>query len=71
MSETSPQPKEIAVVKNRRGIPVMRYRFLSPEDLERWFIEELVGSEDMDGCASKVVGTTLLIWDRRAAKAAS
>lgn len=25
MSETSPQPKEIAVVKNRRGIPVMRY----------------------------------------------
>lgn len=49
---------------NPNGKHVTRMRFASFEDLERFFVEELIGSDMMKGSSSKVIGTTLLIWDR-------
>ena len=51
--ETSKHGKEIHVL-----------RFDTSDELERFFIEELIGSETMKGRASKAIGATLLIWDR-------
>ena len=50
--------------KNAHGARITRIRFPTFEELEEFFIEELIGSEEMAGCASKVIGKTLLIWDR-------
>jgi len=52
------------VVTNDRGVSVLRLQFRTGAELERFFIHELLGSEAMKGSASKVIGTTLLIWDR-------
>ena len=50
--------------RNKHGKAVMRLRFESFEALEAYFADELIGSDMMEGSASKVIGTTLLIWDR-------
>ncbi len=55
---------EVEHLTNKRGARITRLRFKSFEDLERFFVDELIGSQMMDGSASKVIGTTLLIWDR-------
>lgn len=50
--------------RNKHGKNVLRLRFKNFDDLETYFTNELIGSELMKGSASKVIGTTLLIWDR-------
>lgn len=55
---------EVEHLTNKRGARITRLRFKNFEDLERFFVDELIGSQMMDGSASKVIGTTLLIWDR-------
>ena len=50
--------------RNKHGKAVLRLRFESFEALETYFADELIGSDMMKGSASKVIGTTLLIWDR-------
>lgn len=51
-------------IMNQHGKTVLRLCFKDFEELERFFVEELIGSGMMKGSASKVIGTTLLIWDR-------
>lgn len=51
-------------IANRYGKTVLRLKFKNFEEMELFFIEELIGSDVMEGSASKVIGTTLLIWDR-------
>lgn len=51
-------------VKNKNGASVTMMRFRDFEALEAFFMDELIGSDFMKGRASKVIGTTLLIWDR-------
>jgi len=49
---------------NKKGKLVGRFRFQNFEDLEAFFAEELIGSAVMKDKSSKVIGTTLLIWNR-------
>ena len=49
---------------NKHGKKVLRLRFETFDALEKYFIEELIGTGMMTGSSSKVIGTTLLIWDR-------
>jgi len=51
-------------LKNKHGARITRFRFKTFEELELFFMDELIGSDMMEGSASKVIGTTLLIWDR-------
>lgn len=55
---------EMQRIANTHGKTVLRLKFASFEALELFLIEELIGSDLMKGSASKVIGTTLLIWDR-------
>jgi len=50
--------------RNKHGKAVLRLRFESFEALEAYFADELIGSDMMEGSASKAIGCTLLIWDR-------
>lgn len=58
-----PAPK-LGHITNRRGVKVTQLCFASVEDLEVFFIEELIGSDLMAGSASKAIGKTLLIWEK-------
>lgn len=57
-------PYTVQTITNKHGKAVLRLRFESFEALETYFADELIGSDMMKGSASKVIGTTLLIWDR-------
>lgn len=46
------------------GKIVVRLGFRDFATLERFFSEELIGAPMMSGSVSKIIGTTLLIWDR-------
>lgn len=59
-----PPPYTAQKITNRHGKAVLRLRFENFEELERFFMDELIGSDAMKGSASKVIGTTLLIWNR-------
>lgn len=61
---TSGKKYTVERIANRNGKTVVRLKFETFEELELFFIEELIGSGVMEGSASKVIGTTLLIWDR-------
>jgi len=71
-AKPAPEPQEIKEApfcnaestRNKHGKAVLRLRFESFEALEAYFADELIGSDMMEGSASKVIGTTLLIWDR-------
>jgi hypothetical protein len=63
-ADAPPPPYTAQTITNRHGKNVLRLRFENFEALERFFVEELIGSDMMKGSASKVIGTTLLIWDR-------
>ena len=68
----APEPQEIKEApfcnaestRNKHGKAVLRLRFESFEALEAYFADELIGSDMMEGSASKAIGCTLLIWDR-------
>lgn len=64
MSEYQPPAYEARSIVNQHGKRILRLQFDNPADLERYFIEELIGSDMMKGCASKAIGSNLLIWDR-------
>jgi hypothetical protein len=49
---------------NKLGKHVVRMEFENVIELERFFIDELLGSPMMEGSASKAIGRILLIWDR-------
>ena len=53
-----------SIIENDWGVKVLRMQFPTGAELESFFIHELIGSNIMHGSASKVIGTTLLIWDR-------
>lgn len=63
-ADAPPPPYTAQTVTNKHGKDVLRLRFNNFEELERFFMDELIGSDAMKGSASKVIGTTLLIWDR-------
>lgn len=61
----APPPTYTAqTITNKHGKDVLRLRFESFGAMEAFFADELIGSDMMEGHASKVIGTTLLIWDR-------
>lgn len=43
------------------GMTVLRYDFEDQEALIAWFLDNMLGRH---GVASKVVGNTLLIWEK-------
>ena len=49
---------------NGHGKNIVRLQFNSTEDLEEFFIHEMIGLEKMKKSSSKAIGRTLLIWDR-------
>ena len=57
-------PYTARTLTNKHGKKVLRLRFETFDALEKYFIEELIVSGMMTGSSSKVIGTTLLIWDR-------
>lgn len=63
-ADAPPPPYTAQTITNKHGKNVLRLRFEDFEELERFFMDELIGSDAMKGSASKVIGTTLLIWDR-------
>lgn len=63
-ADTPRPPYTAQTITNKHGKAVLRLRFESFEALETYFADELIGSDMMEGSASKVIGTTLLIWDR-------
>lgn len=63
-ADAPPPPYTAQTITNKHGKNVLRLRFQSFDELERFFMDELIGSDAMKGSASKVIGTTLLIWDR-------
>lgn len=63
-ADAPPPPYTAQTITNKHGKNVLRLRFENFEELERFFMDELIGSDMMKGSASKVIGTTLLIWDR-------
>ncbi len=63
-ADVPPPPYTAQRITNQHGKAVLRLRFESFESLETYFADELIGSDMMEGSASKVIGTTLLIWDR-------
>ena len=63
-ADAPPPPYTAQTITNRHGKKVLRLRFEDFEELERFFMDELIGPDAMKGSASKVIGTTLLIWDR-------
>lgn len=58
-------PAKVDTFKNKHGATVLRLRFETFEALEAYFAENLIGADAMKGSASKVIGKTLLIWDRK------
>jgi hypothetical protein len=58
------EPKYKVDTLTRKGRAVTRLRFDTFEDLEEFFLDKLIGSDLMIGQASKVIGKTLLIWER-------
>lgn len=50
--------------RNKHGKAILRLRFDTFKALEEYFAEELIGSPLMEGSASKVIGTTIIIWDK-------
>lgn len=44
-----------------RGMTVLRYDFADQEALIAWFLDNMLGRH---GVASKVIGNTLLIWEK-------
>ena len=63
-ADAPPPPYTAQTITNRHDRKVLRLRFEDFEELERFFMDELIGPDAMKGSASKVIGTTLLIWDR-------
>ena len=57
-------PYAARTLTNRHDKRVLVLRFETLDALETYFIEELIGSGMMADSSSKVIGTTLLIWDR-------
>ena len=45
-----------------RGMTVLRYDFGDQEALIAWFLDNMLGRH---GVASKVVGNTLLTWEKK------
>jgi len=60
-----PPAYKAKIIRNKQGKAVMRMEFEGVEELELFFMDELIGSDMMKGSASKVIGTTLLIWDKK------
>lgn len=53
---------------NANGVTYTKIAFRSFDDLERFFVENMIGSAIVAGQSSKVIGTTLLIFDRNPTK---
>ena len=58
----------VEVCQNSNRDTYLRLRFNSFDALETFFCENLIGSGLTAGFASKVIGTTLLIFDRNPTK---
>jgi hypothetical protein len=52
-------------VKNAVGQEVYRFEFENVQDLEQFFIDNMIGNAKMSGRASKAIGTVLLVWDKK------
>jgi len=62
-ADAPPPPYTAQTVTNKHGKTVLRLIFKNIEALERFFMDQIIGSDMMKGSASKIIGTTLLIWD--------
>ena len=52
------------VLENKAGLPVLVLTFETLSELERFFLDELIGNPIMRDCASKAIGLKLMIWDK-------
>lgn len=51
-------------VKNRQGVTVLALDFETTDDLQAFFVNQLIGTNMGKKSEHEVIGTTLLIWDR-------
>jgi len=55
-------------VTKKNGRRLTRLRFNSFAALERFYVNQIAATDVMQGCEYQIIGTTILIWDKKETK---